>query len=128
MNFVQNIFAKWKPILIGIESVQYQVALVQQARRFGIPIKELRADRDKVARSLSIATFLDSGLIYLNQKAPWLDEFINELIEFPNGRHDDEVDTFAYIAHMIVPVTQANVFGSTKKFNSKQISLFEQFF
>lgn len=68
INFVQNIFTKWRPILLGIESVQYQVALDQQARRLGIPIKALRAGRDKVARSLSIATFLNSDMIYLNRK------------------------------------------------------------
>lgn len=113
MNFVQSIFVMWKPILIGIESVQYQVVLVQQVRRLGIPIKKLRADRDKVARSLPIATFLDSDMIYVNQKSAWLEEFINELINLPNGWHDDQVDAFAYIAQMIAAITQTKVLGST---------------
>lgn len=126
INFVHNIFSKWHPILIGIESVQYQVSLVQQARRLGIPIKELRPDKDKVARSLAIATYVENGLVYLNQRASWLEDFLAELVEFPNGKHDDQVDAFAYIAQIIQPITVGKVFGVTKKTSTRQINLFEE--
>ena len=28
-------------------------------------------------------------------RAPWLDEFRREITEFPNGRHDDQVDSLS---------------------------------
>lgn len=124
LDFVQNIYTKWHPIMIGIESVQYQVALVQQAQRLGIPIKELRADRDKVARSLAIATFVDSGLVYLNQKASWLDDFLAEVVKFPNGKHDDQVDSFAYIVQMIEPFSNGRLIASARKIKTMQTTLF----
>ena len=29
--------------------------------------------------------------------APWLDEFLHELLGFPNARHDDQVDAFSQL-------------------------------
>jgi predicted phage terminase large subunit-like protein len=30
---------------------------------------------------------------HLPNSAPWLGEFLTELLSFPNGRHDDQVDS-----------------------------------
>ncbi len=34
-------------------------------------------------------------LVHLPREAPWLDSYIHELLIFPNGRHDDQVDSTA---------------------------------
>lgn len=119
LEFLESLFFRWKPRLVGIESVQYQASLVQRARRLGLPIKELRADRDKIARSLPIASMVDAGTVFFRRDAPWLETFETELVEFPNGRHDDQVDAFAYIAQLIEPISNAEVYGISK---SKVIS------
>ena len=31
--------------------------------------------------------------MFLPESAPWLKDFQNELLAFPNGRHDDQVDS-----------------------------------
>jgi hypothetical protein len=31
--------------------------------------------------------------VYLPKQADWLDSFLLELLAFPNGRHDDQVDS-----------------------------------
>ena len=31
----------------------------------------------------------------LPKSAPWLDEFRSELLQFPDGRHDDQVDSLS---------------------------------
>jgi hypothetical protein len=31
--------------------------------------------------------------VYLPEDAPWLGEFMSELLALPNGRHDDQVDS-----------------------------------
>ncbi len=52
----------------------------------------------KVSRALVAAARLEGGTVYWPATAPWLDEWENELLLFPNSRHDDQVDTLAYAA------------------------------
>jgi len=33
--------------------------------------------------------------VFLPTKAPWLDDFETEVMAFPNGAHDDQVDSMA---------------------------------
>lgn len=81
-----------------IEAAGFQLALVQEARRDGLPVKELRADRDKVARSLPLEARMESGHVWFPRDASWLPEFQRELLAFPVGEHDDQVDALAYAA------------------------------
>lgn len=103
LQLITNHYYKWKPNLIGIESVQYQISLVKSLSAKGIPVKKLSATKDKVSRALSIAAKSELGEIYFLKDAHWLTEFEKELLEFPAGKHDDQVDAFAYITQMINP-------------------------
>ena len=42
-----------------------------------------------------------NGNVYLPKEAPWLQEFLNQLLMFPNGKHDDMVDAFIYLLQHI---------------------------
>jgi predicted phage terminase large subunit-like protein len=95
---LRRLHEQWAPDIIGIEAVAYQLAIIQQARRDGLPITELKPDRDKVSRALVAAARLEGGTIDWPRTAPWLHEWENELLLFPNARHDDQVDTLAYAA------------------------------
>ncbi len=101
LPLLQSIFQKYKPKLIGIENVQYQKSLIQQAIKSGLPIKSLRADKDKISRALTIASQLENGLIYFRRNADYLPEFEKELLNFPKSRHDDQVDAFSFIMQMV---------------------------
>jgi len=101
LNFIQNIFYKWKPAQIGVEAVQYQVSLVQSALKAGLPVNKLSAHNNKIARALGIASYLEGGRVFFMQNAHWLNDFEEELLNFPNGQHDDMVDAFAYIANIV---------------------------
>ena len=96
----------WTPNVVGIESVAYQAAAVQAAKRNTLlPIREVRVDRDKVTRARLPATFAESGKIEVVQ-AHWTDEFLAELVAFPGGKHDDMVDALSgacAIAQTYVP-------------------------
>jgi len=95
---LRRLYDQWAPDTIGIEAVAYQLSIIQHARRDGLPVKELKPDRDKVSRALVAAARLEGGTLYWPATAPWLDEWENELLLFPNSRHDDQVDTLAYAA------------------------------
>lgn len=50
----------------------------------------------KVARVNAIAATIETGHVFLPKDAPWIEEFLREWSEFPNGAHDDEVDAATY--------------------------------
>ena len=58
-----------------------------------IPIKAVQRNTDKISRANDVAPFIESGRVYLPEKAEWLNDFIVEHAQFPNGAHDDQVDT-----------------------------------
>jgi len=91
-------FDRWRPFIQGVESASIGLTLVQTLQRTGLPIIELKADVDKITRALPMAARYGSGCIYHLQGAPWLDEYEDELIGFPNADHDDQVDVAAYAA------------------------------
>tara|TARA_R100000742_G_C4279004_1_gene102642 strand:- start:2736 stop:3995 length:1260 start_codon:yes stop_codon:yes gene_type:complete len=81
---------------VGIEKTGYQLAIVQFARREGLRIKELRADKDKRSRALPLSAKMERGLVYFPKDEDWVGEVERELLTFPVGVHDDIVDTLAY--------------------------------
>lgn len=48
---------------------------------------------DKVSRASGTLGKIEEGRILLPEQAPWLPDFLKELRAFPNGRHDDQVDS-----------------------------------
>jgi predicted phage terminase large subunit-like protein len=90
----QNI--KWRPGFQGVENKTFGLNLIQTLRRQGLPIKPLKADTDKVSRARPMAARYEIGTAYHKTGAPWLSTFEDELIAFPNGEHDDQVDTASY--------------------------------
>jgi hypothetical protein len=38
---------------------------------------------------------IENGFVHVPQKAPWLAQYLAELTAFPNGKHDDQVDSTA---------------------------------
>lgn len=100
LSILKSINQKYKPLLIGIENVQYQKSLIQQALKMGLPIKSLRPDKDKISRALAIATQIENGKVFFRQNSNFLEEFERELVNFPKYRWDDQVDALSYITQM----------------------------
>jgi predicted phage terminase large subunit-like protein len=44
---------------------------------------------------------IENGFVRLPEKAPWLAEYLDEMTFFPNGRHDDQVDSTAQMLDWI---------------------------
>lgn len=70
-------------------------------------IQELKADRgtiypiaiepegDKKTRMYSETPAIERGQVFIPDEAEWLSAFMRELLAFPNGRHDDQVDSMS---------------------------------
>jgi predicted phage terminase large subunit-like protein len=52
-----------------------------------------KPDGSKVDRMVAQTAKIEAGHVYLPREANWLDIFLLELLAFPNGRHDDQVDS-----------------------------------
>jgi predicted phage terminase large subunit-like protein len=85
---------RWKVDQTIVEDGDMGRAIVQDLRRSGsydILLKKVRLD--KQARFLMQSARFESGQVHVPQDAPWLAEWLDELLAFPNGRHDDQVDS-----------------------------------
>ena len=38
---------------------------------------------------------IENGFVHLPDAAPWLAEYLHEMMVFPKGKHDDQVDSTA---------------------------------
>ena len=50
---------------------------------------------DKVMRLHAQTALIENGFVYIPETAPWLAEYLHEMTVFPNGKHDDQVDSTA---------------------------------
>ncbi len=77
-------------------------SVFQAATRAGLPVRELKPDTDKWVRAQPAAARMSAGTVYFLAGAPWLRDLEDELLAFPNGAHDDQVDCLSYAALEVV--------------------------
>jgi predicted phage terminase large subunit-like protein len=84
----------FNPSVVLIEATANGPALISEVeRRTNAQIVEIVPDgSSKEARLLNHMRLIRRGQIWLANSEPWHDEFINELVAFPAGPFDDQVD------------------------------------
>jgi predicted phage terminase large subunit-like protein len=82
--------------LILIEEAGSGVQLIQDLKREGkFSIKGIVPKMDKVTRLYSVSHLIEAGQIFLPKDAGWLATFKRELLLFPSGKYDDQVDSLS---------------------------------
>jgi predicted phage terminase large subunit-like protein len=91
---------QYQPTDVIIETVGAGQSLYQQIkydlRQASHPAFVLHSSHpkdDKATRLMGETPEIEAGRVYLPRSAKWLDEFQRELLDFPNGVHDDQVDS-----------------------------------
>ncbi|MBE7204545.1 MAG: phage terminase large subunit, partial [Parafilimonas terrae] len=88
--------ARWRPNGVLIEDKASGEHLVQDLRHAGeVFAIAVQPQGDKVVRASSIAAVIEGGRVLLPEHAAWLGEFEKEILAFPHGRHDDQVDAMS---------------------------------
>jgi predicted phage terminase large subunit-like protein len=84
----------WDPETVIIEAKATGLPLTHELRNMGIPVVNFTPSRgnDKVSRVNSISPLLESGMVWAPD-TQWAHELIEECAAFPNGEHDDLVDS-----------------------------------
>ena len=94
-------YQRWRPRLQGVETKNMGITLFQDLRRKGLPVIDLKAETDKETRALPVMARMEAGTVYFLKNAPWLGDYEDELLMFPNGEHDDQVDVTSYAGIVI---------------------------
>jgi predicted phage terminase large subunit-like protein len=77
-----------------IEDASSGSAMIQALRReTRLTVRAIRPQFDKVARVQRASAIFEAGRVILPEDAPWLAEYRRELLAFPGGRYDDQVDS-----------------------------------
>ncbi|MCJ2049811.1 phage terminase large subunit [Methylobacterium sp. J-070] len=88
--------ARWRPNGVLIEDKASGEHLIQDLRHTGeVSAIAVQPQGDKVVRASSIAAVIEGGRVLLPEHAAWLGEFEKEILAFPHGRHDDQVDSMS---------------------------------
>jgi predicted phage terminase large subunit-like protein len=98
---IHVLYQLYHPVYIQIESVAYQLAIIQQLFQQGLPVREYKPVRDKVSRASTASVFYEGGRVYHPKHAHWLQEWEDELLVFPMAAHDDQVDTISMICDQL---------------------------
>jgi predicted phage terminase large subunit-like protein len=84
---------RWPAANILIEDKGSGTSLIQELRTASTAVIPIIAKDDKVTRLYATQPRFESGAVHFPAEVPWLDELISELLAFPHGRHDDQVDS-----------------------------------
>lgn len=106
---ILDLYEEWRPSIIGIERGHIEMALgpflekrIRERGLFEAYIKDLKTGRrDKEARARAIQGRMQQGMVYLPKDEQFTGPLVAELLRFPNGIHDDQVDALAWIGLMM---------------------------
>lgn len=104
----------YKPEAIGIEEMQVSKAIGPFLREemiatntFPSLVKLKHGGKDKIARSRSMQGRMRAHGVRFNKDSEWYATFEDECITFPRGKHDDQVDAFAYLGMLLDIIVEA---------------------
>jgi predicted phage terminase large subunit-like protein len=83
-------------VTIIVEAAGSGISLIEYMKKARLRFVSHRANRDKIERAALVLPLFVAGRVHIsNVKSnnSWVEEFVNELVIFPNGRHDDQVDS-----------------------------------
>jgi predicted phage terminase large subunit-like protein len=110
---VKALAAKWRANLVIIENMNAGTSLIQQLQRENrLNLRWTTPKGDKATRMLGESTAIEGGRVLIPRQAHWLADFRHEVVHFPNGKHDDQVDSlsqFLYWARMRGPSRKAHL-------------------
>lgn len=106
---ILNLASKWHNpgMVLGFEDGQIYRAIEallkkrMRERSFYPSTMVLKPITDKMARARALQGRMQQGMVSF-ANAPWLDALKLEMLRFPAGVHDDQVDSLAWLAQMVV--------------------------
>lgn len=94
---IRNVAAAHPPGVILIEDKASGQNIIQELKReTTLPIIAFKiGTNDKEERANLATPTVESGNVFLPEDAPWLQDFLDMMALFPNGKHDEDSDCMA---------------------------------
>jgi predicted phage terminase large subunit-like protein len=112
---VIEVYERWnrfqRPTIL-IEDAGSGTSLIQELYDRGIPAVGIKPEGDKVMRMSAQSATIEAGAVHLPRKAPWLDDLRTELLAFPHGLHDDQVDSISQALNWMSRPRLRHIFGT----------------
>jgi len=116
-NAILDLHADWRCSRYGIERGLIEMTLgpflkqkQTERRLWDFSYTELKpGKRDKVARAAAIQGMWENGKVHIPYNAPWTNDLIDELVRFPAGVNDDQVDMLAWLGQMLMLMAPAMI-------------------
>ena len=87
-------YKTWEPDSLIVEKKASGAPLIYELRSMGIPVQEYTPSRgnDKISRLNAVSDIFASGRVWIPNRS-WAEEVVEEVASFPQGEHDDYVDS-----------------------------------
>lgn len=120
---ILDLYVKWKPSIVGLERGVIEMSIgpflykrIEERKLWEMFIEELKPGRrDKVARARAIQGRIQQGKVFFPAGGHFVPTLIAEMLRFPSGEHDDQVDALAWIGHMMAEFHGIKVKEEEKK-------------
>jgi predicted phage terminase large subunit-like protein len=117
---VREQYERFRPSVVLIEDKASGTQLIQELTREGLyAVTRYKPQSDKVMRMHAQTAMIENGFVRVPAKAPWLAQYLSEMTIFPNGRHDDQVDSTAQMLDWFKdggdPSSNAGIFELTRR-------------
>lgn len=91
-------YQRHKPSIVYIEEKAAAAAVIQRLQReMVIPIKAIHPEKNKMLRARAVTPLFERGEVLFKAGAAWTEELEHELLAFPLGKYDDQVDALVYL-------------------------------
>jgi predicted phage terminase large subunit-like protein len=107
-----NALVRWDIEILGIENGQLKHAILPtlleelQKRHINVAFDDtLTPITDKAARARTLQGYMQQGRWFYVANDTWWDHTKQEMLRFPGGVHDDDVDSQAWLARMCSKLT-----------------------
>ena len=110
-----NLVARHKPLNWGEENGQIVKSLGpfidkrMRERRIYCRREQMASVADKPTRARSFQARAAMGKVYMPHGAHWVTDLMNEMLTFPAGKHDDQIDALGLIGRMLDTMVSARV-------------------
>jgi predicted phage terminase large subunit-like protein len=112
---VREQYERFRPSAVLIEDKASGTQLIQELTREGLyAVTRYQPQSDKIMRMHAQTAMIENGFVHVPDAAPWLAQYLHEMTVFPNGKHDDQVDSTAQMLDWFKrgagPSTDAGIF------------------
>jgi predicted phage terminase large subunit-like protein len=103
-----DLMERWRPIMWAEENAQIEKGVgpfltkrQMERRLFSCYRKQFSSALNKATKAQSIRGRMAMGKVYFPKRAPWATDLVSELLRFPAGKNDDQVDVLSLVGRML---------------------------